>query len=140
MRGDSARARSYFQMALAAQERIVADEPGHLDQQQHLARLLSFVGRKEEAIRQGEQVMALARNRGSVLVMEYVRAGLAAIYVRSGEHAAALAHIDTLLRGPSRFNPGRLREDDDYMSLRGDPRFERLLAGHEVMAPESPSE
>ena len=84
--------------------------------------------------------MALARERGSVLVMEYVRAGLATIHAHSGEHTAALAHLDTLLRGPSRFNPGRLREDDKYTPLRADPRFERLLAAHEVMAPEAPTE
>ena len=50
-RGDSARARAYFQMALTVQEHLVADEPSHLDQQQHLGRLLAFVGRKQEAIR-----------------------------------------------------------------------------------------
>jgi tetratricopeptide (TPR) repeat protein len=139
-RGDSARARVYFQLALTAQERLVADEPSHVDQQQHLGRLLALLGRRQEAIRRGEQAMALARERGSVLVMEYVRAGLAAIYVDTDEHGAALAQIDTLLRGPSRFNPGRLREEDDYAALRGDPRFERLLAAHEVMAPASPAD
>ena len=140
LRGDSARARAYFRTALTVQERLVADNPGHLDQQQHLGRFLALLGRKQEAIRWGEQAMALARAHGDVHVMEYIRAGLAAIYVHTGEHTAALAHVDTLLRSPSRFNPGRLREDDDYTALRDDPRFKRLLAAHEVMIPESPSD
>jgi hypothetical protein len=37
-------------------------------------------------------------------------------------------------------NPGRAREDYDYAPLRRDPRFERLLARHEVMAPVTPAD
>ena len=69
-----------------------------------------------------------------------MRESLAEIYVLIGDRDAALAQLDTLLLGPSRMNPGRLREDFDYAPLRRDPRFERLLARHEVMAPDSPSD
>jgi len=60
--------------------------------------------------------------------------------VRIGYHNAALAHLDTVLQGPSKMNPGWLREDFEFAPLWRDPRCERLLAAREVFAPVSPSD
>jgi serine/threonine-protein kinase len=140
MRGDTVRARAYADSARIVLERVVRDDPDNPDQRQHLGRMLGLLGRKAEARAQGEEAFALARATGDVLTMDYNRESLAEIYVLTGDHDAALAQLDTVLRGPSRMNPGRLREELDYAPLRRDPRFERLLAKHEVMAPISPSE
>ena len=94
----------------------------------------------ESATTQGEEAFALARASGDVLTIDYIRANLSAIYALIGDHDAALAQLDTILRRPSRMNPGRLREDFDYAALRRDPRFERLLVAREVMAPLSPAD
>jgi TolB-like protein/tetratricopeptide (TPR) repeat protein len=140
MRGDTVRALAYVDSARTVQERLVRDDPDNPDQRQHLGRLLARLGRKVEARAQGEQGFALASATGDVNMIDYTRAGLAGIYVLIGDHDAGLAQLDTMLRGPSKMNPGRLREDFDYAPLRRDPRFERLLAAREVMAPVSRSD
>jgi serine/threonine protein kinase/tetratricopeptide (TPR) repeat protein len=140
MRGDSVRARAYIDSARIVQERIVRDDPIAPDQRQHLGRMLALLGRKAEARVQGEKALELARGTGEVLTIDYIRTMLAAIYALIGDHGAAFAQLDTVLRGPSRMNPGRAREDYDYAPLRRDPRFERLLARHEVMAPVTPAD
>ena len=140
MRGDTMRARAYIDSARVVQERLVREDPDNPDQRQHLGGMLARLGRNAEARAHGEQAFALARATGDVDMIDYMRVALAGIYVRLGDHDAALVQLDTVLRGPSKMNPGRLREDSDYAPLRQDPRFERLLAKHEIMAPASPSD
>ena len=139
-RGDTVRARAYIDSARMVQEQLVRDDPGNPDQRQHLASMLAFLGRKAEARAQGEQAFAAANASGDVVMIDYIREALAGLYVLLGDHDAALAHLDTVLRGPSRMNPGRLREDIKFAPLRRDPRFEQLLAKYEVMAPVSPTD
>ena len=140
MRGDTARARAYVDSARMVQERLVRDDPDNPDQRQHLGRMLARLGRKAEARAHGEKALALALATGDVSITDYIRQGLTSIYVLTGDYDAALAQLDTILRRPSRLNPGRLREDFDFAPLRQDPRFERLLEAREVMAPVSPSD
>jgi hypothetical protein len=46
-----------------------------------------------------------------------------------GDHAAAIATLDSLLRRPYFLTPGWLRVDPTWNRLRGDPAFDRLAAG-----------
>ena len=140
MRGDTMRSRAHIDSARIAQEGLVREDPDNPDQRQHLGGMLARLGRKAEGRAHGEQAFALARATGDVDMIDYMRVALAGIYVRIGDHDAALAHLDTVLQGPSKMNPGRLREDLEFAPLRRDPRFERLLARHETMAPDSPSD
>lgn len=107
---------------------------------QQLGGMLARLGRKSEARAHREKAFALARATGDVNMTAYIRQDLANTYILIGDYDAALARLDTMLRSPSRMNPGRLREGFDFAPLRRAPRFERLLTARELMAPVSPSD
>jgi hypothetical protein len=54
----------------------------------------------------------------------------ARVETMAGDTDGALAHIDTLLAMPSNVSVGALRLDAVWAPLRGDPRFQRLIAQH----------
>ena len=51
------------------------------------------------------------------------------IYLLGGEPGKALDQLEPLLRKPYYLSPGWLRIDPEFASLKGNPRFERLIAG-----------
>src|SRR2546422_7673607 len=60
-------------------------------------------------------------------VWPYLHHQLARIYVLAGEPEKALDQLERLLKIPYYLSPGWLRIDPNFASLRGNPRFERLL-------------
>ena len=58
---------------------------------------------------------------------------LAAIYAQVGERDLALEQLATLVEVPNGPTPGTLRAELEWDPLRGDPRFEKIVAS---LAPE----
>ena len=56
------------------------------------------------------------------------RVTLAEIYSRVGDYPHALDQLDSLLAKPFIISPAWLRIDPTWAPLRGDPRYERLIA------------
>ena len=125
-RGDSVRARMWGDTAAKEFTAQLRDTPD--DGQRHAFRglALAYVGRKAEAIAEGERGVALLPPEKDALFGPYQVHLLARIYLLTGENEKALDLLEQLLARPYYLSPGWLRIDPTFASLKGNPRFERL--------------
>jgi tetratricopeptide (TPR) repeat protein len=129
LRGDTALMRAYADSArIAFAEQLEASPE---DAQLHALHGLSlaYLGRRVEAIREGERGVGLMPISKHSLAGPYLQHLLARIYLLLGEKDQALNLLEELLRIPYLLSPGWLRVDPTFTPLRGDPRFERLTKG-----------
>jgi serine/threonine-protein kinase len=129
LRGDAAQARVYADSARVAFEEQLRATPE--DGQRHVFRglALAYLGRKAGAIQEGEHAVALwpiSRDAGNGA---YIQHQLVRIYLLVGEPEKALDQLEPLLKMPYYLSPGWLRIDPTFAPLKGNPRFERLVAG-----------
>jgi tetratricopeptide (TPR) repeat protein len=129
LRGDVAKARVYADSARLAFERQLVDAPE--DPQLHalLGLALAYVGRRAEAIREGQRAVALMPVSRDASAGPYFQHQLAGIYILVGEQEKALDQLEPLLKIPYYLSPGWLKIDPSFAPLRGNPRFERLVNG-----------
>ena len=90
---------------------------------------LAYLGRKAEAIAEGERAVALMPISRDAYYGAYIQHQLVRIYLLVGEPEKALDQLEPLLKMPYYLSPGWLRIDPTFAPLRGNPRFERLVAG-----------
>jgi TolB-like protein len=129
LRGNRAQARLYADSARLALEEQLRATPE--DGQRHVFRglALAYLGRKAEAIREGERAVALWPISRDAYNGAYIQHQLARIYLLVGEPDKALDQLEPLLTMPYYLSPGWLRIDPTFAPLKGNPRFERLVAG-----------
>jgi tetratricopeptide (TPR) repeat protein len=127
-RGDDAAARAAFMAARAEIDKIVRDQPNYGGALCVLGVLDAGLGRKEEAIREGRHAVELLPVTkdaiNGALLIEY----LAVIYAWTGEKDQALEQLAIAAHMPSDVNYGQLRLHPYWDPLRGDPRFEKIVA------------
>jgi serine/threonine-protein kinase len=129
LRGNQALTRVYADSARLANEEQLRATPD--DGQRHAFRglALAYLGRKAEAIQEGERAVALVPISRDAYNGEYLQHQLVRIYLLVGEPEKALDQLEPLLRMPYYLSPGWLRVDPTFAPLKGNPRFERLVAG-----------
>jgi TolB-like protein/Flp pilus assembly protein TadD/tRNA A-37 threonylcarbamoyl transferase component Bud32 len=127
-RGEKARARAYADTARIAFEKQLKSAPD--DPQLHvlLGLALAYMGRKSEAIAEGERGVALDPITRDAANGAYYQHQLVRIYLMVGEPEKALDKLEPLLQMPYYLSPGWLRIDPAFASLRGNPRFEKLIS------------
>jgi tetratricopeptide (TPR) repeat protein len=128
-RGDRARARAYADSARATFEAQLEETPR--DDQLHVFRglALAYLGRKGEAIQEGGRAVALRPIARDAFNGPYDQHQLVRIYIAAGEPEKALDLLEPLLRMPYYLTPAWLRIDPNFDPLRGNARFQRLMAG-----------
>jgi len=134
-RGDQASAQKHFELALPIFEDAVRQAPGTGIRHANLGLLYSFMGRKEDAIREGHRAVELEPDSKDAVNGPWMRGFLAMIYARVGEIDSALPLLEHLLTSPGpvdytncciTYNDLRSRWQWDL--VRNDPRFQKLLA------------
>ena len=130
LRGDGARARLYADSARLGFEEQVRATPDNAVRHVLLGLALAYLGRKVDAIREGERGVALGPISQDALNGAYYQHQLGRIYILVGEPEKALDQLEPLFKIPYYLSPGWLKIDPNFDPLRGNPRFERLIAGH----------
>jgi serine/threonine-protein kinase len=134
--GRVARARDDKKKALpafaAAREKMEAqqgDKPKDADYFAGVAKLDAGLGRKEEAIREARQAVELVTIAKDSLNGPALVANLALVYAWTGEHDRALEQLEKVATLPG-YGPtyGDLRFNPCWDDLRGDPRFDKIVA------------
>jgi tetratricopeptide (TPR) repeat protein len=129
LRGDRGRTRIYADSARLAVEEQLRETPDDAQRHVFLGLTLAHLGRKAEAIAQGKRGVALVPVSRDAYQGTYLQHQLARIYLLVGEPEKALDQLEPLLKIPYYLSPGWLRIDPTFAPLKGNPRFERLIAG-----------
>jgi tetratricopeptide (TPR) repeat protein len=134
LRGNPESATAYYDSARIFSELALRSESQPQSMPYHhinLGAAYAGLGRKEEAIREGERAVEMLPVEKDAIDGATVKTWLAEIYVRVGEHEAAVDELEILLSTPGPLlTVPLLRLDPLWDPLRGNPRFQRLLEKH----------
>jgi tetratricopeptide (TPR) repeat protein len=128
LRHDSARMSVYADSARLVLEEQLRANPSDAVRHAYLGVVLAHLGRKDDAVREGRRAAELIPvSRG--YPGYYMQHQLVRIHILVGEPERALDELEALLRLPYYLTPAWLRIDPAFSPLKGNPRFEKLLAG-----------
>ena len=127
-RGDSAQALNALRStrAILAQRLII--KPEHARTIAVLAQVDARLGQKELAVQEAKHAIDLTPISNDIYDGGLVLEGLAQVYTWSGEHDRAIDLLQKLVAMPSYINYARLKFHPLWKPLRGNPRFEQIVA------------
>jgi tetratricopeptide (TPR) repeat protein len=127
-KGDSARAIAAFSTARKILEQRLVIKPEHARTIAVLAQVDAGLGQKELAIREAQHAVDLMPISKDVYDGALVLEGLDQVYTWSNEPDRAIELLQKLVAMPSYVNYARLKLHPMWNPLRGDPRFETIVA------------
>src|SRR6266496_1985537 len=131
MTKDEARAHAAFEAARTQQEKIVQAQPDYGPALCILAMIDAALGRKEQALEEGRRAIALTPLEKDVTNGSNVIQYFAITAAWAGDKELALQQLETGLRAPAAslmLSYGALKLFPVWGPLRGDPRFEKIVA------------
>jgi TolB-like protein/Flp pilus assembly protein TadD len=138
VRGDTAKAQTQLEAARPTIEKLVKDSPQDGTRRAQLGLLYAFLGRREDALREGKRAMELKPITHDVIEGAVVEVFYALICARLGMTDEAISRIERLLTTPfavdyddASTTLSDLRTRWEWDPLRNDPRFQKILASPE---------
>jgi tetratricopeptide (TPR) repeat protein len=128
MQGDPGAAQEAFLAARDQVEGIIKEQPDYGPAFCVLGLIDAALGRKEQAITEGRKAVELLPVTKDAVNGMNVEEYLAVTYAWTGEKDLAIEQLRTTLRHPGLISYGYLRLHPYWDSLRGDPRFEQIVA------------
>jgi tetratricopeptide (TPR) repeat protein len=125
---DRARMRIWADTARIEYEAQLKQYPGDPQRVADHAIALAYLGRKAEAISEGQRAVTLEPVAKNSTIGPYVQHQLVRVYLALGENDAAMDRIEKLLPIPYFLTAPRMRIDPEFSALKGNPRFEKILA------------
>jgi TolB-like protein/Tfp pilus assembly protein PilF len=126
--GDQSRANAALSAAHQRLAAVVRDRPEDGKSLIILAQIDAAMGRKEEAVREGKHAVELLPVTKDALNGAQIEGMFASVYAQVGEKDRALESLEVATRAVAGPSYGLLKLDEVWDSLRGDPRFEKIVA------------
>jgi serine/threonine-protein kinase len=128
VRGDADAARTAFTDARVQQEELVRAQPEHAPALCVLAWIDAGLGRKEDALREGRRAVELLPIERDSLAGSDMIFGFAIVCAWTGENDLAFQQLTIATQKPSLLSYGHLKLHPFWDPLRGDPRFDKIVA------------
>ncbi|HZI65676.1 MAG TPA: tetratricopeptide repeat protein, partial [Thermoanaerobaculia bacterium] len=128
-KGDAAGTRKYADEARKAFEDQLRAAPDDATRHASLGVALAYLGRGEEAIREGQRAVQLVPVTKDAQFGPYYLHQLVRISVLAGQPERAIDDLERLLKVPYFVSPAWLKIDPNFDPLRNNPRFQKLVAG-----------
>ena len=141
-RGETEKARGYFEAARRIFEETLAKNPGASSWDDshapaYIAEIDAALGRKEDAIREGRRAVELWPLKRNAMLAPDVAIYVAIAYMWSGGRDAALQQLAEVAKlpvypsfvpAPPGLSAGDLKLNPVWDELRNDPRFDKIIA------------
>jgi TolB-like protein/class 3 adenylate cyclase/Flp pilus assembly protein TadD len=128
MRDDKAATNAAFTTARNEAAKLIVDQPDYAEALCVLGMADAALGNKEDAIREGRRAVELVPVSKNAIEGALLIRYLAVIYAWTGEKDRALKRLDEAAKIPSFLSYGELRLHPRWDPLRGDPRFDKVVA------------
>ena len=132
--GVNVKAQQALELARPALEAAVQEAPASAERHAILGWLYAFMGRKDDAIREGRLAVELKPESTDAVDGTLMSAYLALIYARVGENDLAISLIDRLLKIPGAVDSADysitindLKYRWEWDPIRSDPRFQAII-------------
>jgi TolB-like protein/Flp pilus assembly protein TadD len=126
--GDHIKAHAAFEAALVRAATAVRERPDDAKALMVLGELDAALGNKEDAINEGQRASELLPVEKDALNGNQLLVKLTGIYTQVGETDRALDLLEKVIHKPDGSNYGSLKLDQVWDPLRGNPRFEKVVA------------
>jgi TolB-like protein len=128
MEGDQAAATAAFTAARERQARLLEPQPDYAPGLVVLALIDAGLDRKEDALRESQRAIELLPRKKDSINAPLVQAYAAIVAAWCGEKELAIERLTQSLKLPSKVHYGQLKLHPYWDPLRGDPRFEKIVA------------